>query len=113
MNVIQVGKTMYGANFCDFPAAIKKVPPKQVFDSSRDGAIANLAGKLASEKDIKLGGHPGREIRIEVANGKQLFRVRVYLVDQRLYQVVILGTKEQATSKEADKFLDSFRLAEK
>jgi hypothetical protein len=37
----------------------------------------------------------------------------VYLVEQRLYQVVILGTPEDATSKEADKFLDSFKLADK
>jgi len=113
MNVVQAGKTMYGANYCDFPAEIKKAPLKQLFDSSRDGAVANLEGKLANEKDIKLGVHPGREIQIDVANGKQLFRVRVYLVDQRLYQVVILGTKEHATSKAADKFLDSFKLAEK
>ena len=45
--------------------------------------------------------------------GKRLFRVRVYLVDQRLYQVVVFGTPEAATSKEADKFLDSFKLKEK
>jgi hypothetical protein len=103
---------MYGANYCDFPAKIKKVPLKQIFDSSRDGAVGNLEGNLASEKDIKLGKHPGREIQI-VAGGKRLFRARVYLVDQRLYQVVVFGTKEAATSKEADKFLDSFKLAEK
>src|SRR5262245_58692942 len=38
MNVVQAGKTLYGANYCDFPAGIKNVPRKQVFDSSRDGA---------------------------------------------------------------------------
>jgi hypothetical protein len=113
MNSIAVGKTMYGANYCDFPAEIKKAPIKQVFDSSRDGAVANMQGKLAGEKDIKLGDYPGREIQIDVAGGKQLFRARVYLVDQRLYQVVVMGTKEAATSKDADKFLDSFKLAEK
>jgi hypothetical protein len=113
MNTAQAGKTLYGANYCDFPAEIKKAPLKQVFDSSRDGAVANLEGELAGEKDIKLGEYPGREIQIDVAGGKRLFRVRVYLVDQRLYQVVVFGTKEAATSKEADKFLDSFKLAEK
>jgi hypothetical protein len=113
MNTVQAGKTMYGANYCDFPAGIKAVPLKQVYDSSRDGAVANMEGKLASEKDIKLGDHPGREIRIDVAGGKRLFRVRVCLVDQRLYQVVVMGSKEAATSKEADKFLDSFKLAGK
>jgi hypothetical protein len=113
MNTVQAGKTMYGANYIDYPATIKKVPVKQLFDSSRDGAAANLDGKVVKEKDIKLGDHPGREIHIEVGGGKQLFRVRVYLVEQRMYQVVILGTTMAATSKEADKFLDSFQLTGK
>lgn len=113
MNLARAGKAMYGANYSDFPAEIKKADLKQLYDSSRDGAVANLEGKLASEKDIKLGKHPGREIRIDVAKGKQLFRARVYLVGQRLYQVIVLGTPETATSKEADQFLDSFKLAEK
>jgi hypothetical protein len=113
MNVVEVGKTMYAANYSDFPAEVKKATLKQVYDSSRDGAVANMDGKLAEEKEVKLGEHPGREIRIDVAEGKLLFRVRVYLVEQRLYQVVVLGTPEAVKSKEADKFLDSFKLAEK
>jgi hypothetical protein len=113
MNVMQIGKVMYGANYCDYPAEVKKASIKKIYDASRDGAVANMKGKLDSEKDIKLGEYPGREIRIEVAEGKYLFRARVYLVEQRLYQVVILGTPEDATSKEADKFLDSFKLADK
>jgi hypothetical protein len=112
MYTVGVNKTMYGVNYADYPAKIKKVSIKQVFDSSRTGAVANLKGKLSSEKDIKLGDHPGREIQIEVA-GKRLFRVRVYLVGQRLYQVVVFGTKEAATSKLADRFLDSFKLVGK
>jgi hypothetical protein len=113
MNALQEGKTMYGANYCDFPAEIKKVPLKKLFDASRDGAVANLEGKRAGEKDIKLGEYPGREILIDVAGGKRLFRARVYLVDQRLYQVVVFGTRQAATSKEADRFLDSFKLVGK
>jgi len=113
MNRVQVGETIYGANYCDFPAEIKKTPIKKVYDSSRDGAVANLEGKLVSEKEIKLGKHSGREIRIEVGGGKQLFRARVFLIEQRLYQIVVMGTKEAATSKEADKFLESFKLDKK
>jgi len=51
--------------------------------------------------------------RLYLEWGRQLFRARVYLIEQRLYQVVVFGTKEAATSKDADKFLDSFKLAEK
>jgi hypothetical protein len=113
MNSVQAGKTIYGANYCDFPAEIRKAPIKKVYDSSRDGAVANLEGKLVGEKEITLGKYPGREIQIEVAGGKQLFRARVFLVEQRLFQVVVMGTKEAAISKEADKFLDSFKLDRK
>jgi hypothetical protein len=112
MNVAQADKTMYGANYCDFPAEIKNAPLKKVFDSSRDGAVANLEGKLVRESDIKLGDYPGREIHIGAEDGKQLFRARVYLVDRRLYQVVVFGSKEAAISKQADKFFDSFKLTE-
>jgi hypothetical protein len=113
MNSVQAGMAMYAANYCDFPAEIKKAALKQVYDSSRDGAVANMEGKLATEKDIKLGEHSGREIQIEVAGGSRLFRARVFLVGQRLYQVVVFGTKESASSKDTDKFFDSFKLTEK
>jgi hypothetical protein len=39
-------------------------------------------------------------------------RCRVYLVGKRLYHVLVIGTNDYATSKEADKFLESFRLVE-
>jgi hypothetical protein len=112
MNSVVINKVFYAANFTDFPAEVKKVPLKQLYDSSRDGAVANLKGKLAKEADIKLGSYTGREIQIDIADAK-LFRARVYLVDNRLYQIVVMGPKDAAISKEADKFLDSFKLAEK
>jgi hypothetical protein len=40
--------------------------------------VANLDGKLLSDKKIKLGDHPGRDIQVEV-DGKHMFRARVYL----------------------------------
>jgi hypothetical protein len=106
---VMAGETGYVANYSDFPEAIKKQPLKQVFDSSRDGAIANLSGKLATEKDIKLGDHPGRETLIDVS-GKAMFRAKVYLVGRRMYQVVMVGSKEAVSSKDAEKFFDSFKL---
>ncbi len=113
MNTARVGDMMYGANYCDFPPTVRDIPIKAFLDASRDGAIANLEGKLVSEKDVRLGKYPGREIRIDVGAGRSLFRVRVFLVEQRLYQAVVFGTHEAATSKEADRFLDSFQLINK
>jgi hypothetical protein len=41
---------------------------------------------------------------------KYLSRARIFLVERRLYQVAVVGTKEKANSKEAETFLDSFKL---
>jgi len=111
METVEHAGGMFGANYCDYPADIKKLSADRVLDSSRDGCVANLDGKLLSDKKIKLGGHPGRDIQVEV-DGKHIFRARVYLVEQRLYQVVVFGPKDLATSKDALKFLDSFELVE-
>jgi hypothetical protein len=110
MNTVNLRTTYYGAHYGDFPEGVKKLPLKQVYDSSRDGAAGNMRGKVASEKEIKLGDHPGREIQIDVKGGELRFRARVFLVGTRLYQVVAFGPKEAITSKEADKFFESFKL---
>jgi hypothetical protein len=112
MHTVERGGLIYGANYCDFPAAIKKAPADKVLDSSRDGCVDNLNGKLLLDKKVKLGEHPGREVRVGVEGGR-VFRARVYLVGRRLYQVVVFGPGEKVTSKEADKFLDSFKLVTK
>jgi len=39
-----------------------------------------------------------------------IVRALVHLVEQRLYQVVVFGPKDLATSKDALKSLDSFEL---
>ena len=35
---------------------------------------------------------------------------RICATETSLYQVVVMGSKEDATSKAADRFLDSFKL---
>src|SRR5262245_17563822 len=110
-HTVALKEAMYTANFCDFPVAVKDVPVDKFFDASREGALRNLQGKLESERKIKLNGHPGREQAIKLPEDGKIFRARVYLVGQRMYQVVILAPKDVAFSKEADTFFDSFKLA--
>lgn len=112
MHTIFMGRAMYAANYNDFSEKILEIPLANFYDSSRDSAAANMQGKVVSEKDSKLGEHPGREFVIEVNGGKELFRARVFLIKQRLFQVVVFGKKDLVTNKEADQFLDSFELLE-
>jgi hypothetical protein len=84
-------------------------------DGSRDGAIKNVGGKLVSSDKITIGKqkYPGREFTATLAQPAEgQMRCRTYIVGKRLYQAMVIGTKDFTTSKEADKFLESFRLTE-
>ncbi len=82
---------------------------KKALDDGRDAAVRNIKGKLTSEKDVKVAGEPGREIQIE-APGLGIYRARLVIIGDRLYQLVVAGPEEIARSKDADKFLDSFKV---
>jgi hypothetical protein len=84
-------------------------------DGSRDGAIKNVGGKFVSSDKITLGKqkYPGREYTATLTKPVEgQMKCKTYIVGKRLYQVIVMGTNDFATSKEADKFLESFRLIE-
>ena len=83
---------------------------EKLLDGARDGAVSNVQGKLLNEVSISLEKYPGREIRIQVPDGKHTIQTRMYLVKNRLYQVMIVTPKEDSFSKDVTKFLDSFKL---
>ncbi|HEY7423442.1 MAG TPA: hypothetical protein VH682_04300, partial [Gemmataceae bacterium] len=79
------------------------------FDKSRDGMIANLPGsRVVAEKRIALNHNPGREYHLKVAS-KGVVVARVYFVRNRLYVLVIGGSRITPDSEDVRKFLDSFQ----
>lgn len=78
----------------------------------RSGVLQNGQSQLLREQPISLNGYEGREIEYKDANGL-IGKVRIYLVDQRIYQIMTLTAQEtplRATSIAAETFLDSFQL---
>ena len=65
---------------------------------------------MIEDKDVTLGTqkYPGRDLLIETPNG--YLRNRVVIAGNRLYQVMIQGSKEVVTSSSADKFIASFEI---
>jgi len=101
----------YGVVYADYPEAlVQNTDPEGILDGARDGAVAKVQGKLLSESFIDLDNHPGREIKVESSDRTATLRARVYLVNNRLYQTVWAGPKEDSSSEEVDRFLDSFEL---
>lgn len=84
---------------------------QRVLDAIRDSLLAGNKGKakLLSETTVTLGGHPGRELKLEFADG--LATLRIYVVGSRIYQVLAsLGNDKKDQEQNAVKILDSFKL---
>ena len=96
---------------CDYAATeVKRADLERRLDQARDGAVENSGGKLRKEQLIELidgnKRHPGRDLLID-KNGEVIARIRIYVVERRLYQVMVLGNPP---AKDANTFMDSFRL---
>lgn len=115
MFLLQSGEAVYMVSYGDFPEPVSDPAViKRMLDSARDNAIQATSGRLKEEKEIKLGGHTGRELLVVLPAG--LTRARAYWVGKRLYQVVVLmpegkgAAGEKAREETMAKFLDSFAL---
>lgn len=105
---------VYMAVYNDYPYGLfEQTTPDNVLDGARNGAVRKVQdGKLVSEQKIELDGNPGRDI---VAEGTQqntafVIKARIYLVKYRLYQAMAITLKDQTSSIDAAKFLNSFKL---
>ncbi len=85
------------------------------FDKARDGMLANVKGTLQSEKPIKLGRYPGRDVMISANNNgvEFLSHVKFYDVNKRIYIIQFIVSKSSQTIEtgaNATKFFDSFKV---
>lgn len=95
--------------YIDVPDAVAKMPHGPRLDKVRDGN-KGADGKVLLDKEIAIGAdmHPGRDLLIEKSNFH--LRNRAVIAGNRLYQVMVQGTKDFVTSKEVDRFFDSFEV---
>jgi hypothetical protein len=105
----------FAVGYSDYPLKlIVGVPPQQVLSGVRDTWVRRIDGKLImQDSGVKLAGkHSGLEfIARGTVNGADTFlQARLYLVDQRLYQLIALGRTSELPQGVVNRFLNSFRL---
>ncbi|MDB9524500.1 hypothetical protein PN498_00745 [Oscillatoria sp. CS-180] len=104
----------YVVAYSDYPPEIvEQTDPDQLLDSSRDGAINNLGGTLVSEEAIDLEGNPGRSLVISTdvnAGEPAVIDSRIYLVENRLYQILVVMPEDDNDDAASTNFLESFSL---
>ena len=103
------GETVFMVSYVDATDEIAKQPAGPRLDKVRDGN-KGPNGKVLEDKDLALGVEkfPGRDILLETPGG--FIRNRVVIAGNRLYQVMVQGSKDVVTSPSADKFIASFEI---
>ena len=104
----------FAVGYSDYPlAAVVGTPPDELFAGIRDTWVRRVAGRLLISSPLRLQRkYPGLEFTAEgrVNNAETFLHARVYLVDQRLYQVVAMARKGEVSQGVMNRFLDSFRI---
>jgi hypothetical protein len=111
--LIDKGNLAYLVAYQDDPNLknVNEETAQKVLDAARDAVPKALDGKLLDTRKIKLDDkHLGVEFRVEVASIKGVYRSRIYVVGERIYQITVVGPKEVTSSKESDAYLDSLKL---
>ena len=105
------GDITFLVSYVDTTDAVAKTPAGPRLEKVRDGN-KGLKGTVLDDKEITVARgdekFPGRDVLIETPAG--FIRNRMVIVDKRLYQVMVQGSKEVVTSPSADKFIASFEL---
>jgi hypothetical protein len=110
-------QSYYAVGYSDYPLGlIAGTDPAQVFAGVRNTWVRRINGKLTGTvNDLVLAGkYPGVEFHGEgrLKEADALLEARLFLVDQRLYQVIAMARKNEVSQGEINRFLNSFRLVE-
>ena len=109
--------SVFAVGFADYPRQILQgAPPSRMFANLRDSWLKRIDGRPeGNATDIKL---DGKWVGMEfTARGKlegrdAWMRGRLYLVDNRLYQLIVFGNKETIPVSDINQFMGSFKVAQ-
>jgi hypothetical protein len=105
--------------YCEYPSSqISSHMGKDIVDSFFTQTIRTSIfwkrDSLILDEPIEMNGYPGRKIRTNPVNGNvygmSVLMANIFLVNNRLYQLVVFCQKEHGPGNSADQFFRSFRL---
>ena len=105
----QVGGSRYLTGYALNLSPMQVQSPEVLLISVRDALVADSGLVLQSDRQIRLGTYPGRELYLRGDN--QQITVRLYLVGQKMY--LLSATQPQTATSLTPatlQFLDSFQL---
>ncbi len=115
---IDGNRTSRSVTYTDYPAAlVQSRRPEAMLEGLERAMTPGGQWSIENQKSILLDGHPGRELQFSASvpnsSEKGAGRARIYLVGNRLYQVIIVGPASRVTAAELGDYVDSFELLRK
>ena len=106
MYMVDLGSSAFAVSTTD-------LPPGTPFDYTAgvQGAIQGYQGKLLSSTDVTIGGSKGKAFEAEIAKPKGYVSGQMVVVNNRLYQLIAIGSNARTSNPDVQKFFDSFKLA--
>jgi hypothetical protein len=109
----QTAEGSFTVSYMDMPALLSgSVAAGLGLDRYCEQTLAQVRrsnGKVISEQNLLLSGHPGREIKADMLG--YLYTFRAFMTGRRLYQLMVATAKDHAGDVAiTDKVLDSFKL---
>ncbi len=97
--------------YSDYPSdLVNDSSPDEMLQGAKEGAVSNLGAIITEEKEIMYNKHKGLEFK---ANSTQFYiNYKIFLVNNRLYQIAIMRDGSYASQENVDKFFNSFELIE-
>ncbi len=93
------GNTAYGMIYSDYPGLdLDLVDPDEMLLGAQEGLLSRFPGAtLNTERKIKLGNFPGRDLEfVQRSGGETIYGAwRLYMVRNRMYQVSIISVNNK------------------
>lgn len=103
----------YISTISDFPESeLESRSVDKILENAADGAVTAVKGDLKGSSDICFGDYQGKELVYKVnQNGiKVTYHQRIYLVEDKLYQLLYVCLPGFENPEHENRFFESFRL---
>ena len=100
----------YLAMYADMPSTIFNIySTDEMLDAVAPRVALNSSGQLITDLKIEIDSFPGRELKFRLQDGT-VFRMRVFVVGMRQYQLGVTAPREDQFAADHLKFFESFSL---
>ena len=103
------GRQAYILSYNDYDPA-QKLDVAKSYEGIIQNVVGSMNGVIRSKVEHKLGDISGWDYTLDSAKNKLSARVRCYIVDHRLYQIMYLSSTGAENNAEALHYLESFHV---